>query len=81
MTYTVRTFAFRYTTHKDMGVGFLFRKPYKTAMRARMAAVEAVWGKEQWEAAEVREDDKTRISRVEVHGKNRSTLKWIEPVE
>ena len=79
MTYTVRTFTFRYITHSDMGVGFLFRKPYKTRERARLAAVEAVWGKEQWEAAEVRENDEKRIARVEVHGKKRDMLRWIEP--
>lgn len=79
MTYTVRTFAFRYTTHEKMGVGFLFGT-YKKAENARLAAVRAVWGEDQWEAAEVREDDEKRIARTEVHGKDRSTLKWIEPV-
>lgn len=80
MTYTVRVFAFRYTVHTDMGMGYRFRKPYKTAERARLAAVEAVWGGEGWEAAEVRENDQRRVARAEVRGKDRSTLKWIEPV-
>ena len=79
MTYTVRTFAFRYTTHKDMGVGF-FYGTYKTPENARHAAVRAVWGDQQWTAGEVRENDERRIARCEVHGTNRDTLKWIEPV-
>jgi hypothetical protein len=79
-TYTVRVFDFRYTTHREMGCGFLFRKPYKTAKRARLAAVEAVWSGEGWAAAEIRENDKKRIARCEVSGPERNTLQWIEPV-
>lgn len=75
-TYTVRTFAFRYMTPREMGVGFMFRKPYKTLLRAKLAAVEAVCGEEAWEAAVVREDDARQVARFE-RSADGSTLKGI----